>query len=306
MARKGLGKGLDSLIPDIYNQDFDSNSSQSLDDMLKSRDSVGNEESPVVEEEITEDESEDNNVQADDDEISEDSSDDVPDDETDNNKFSAEVIDDFVEEVTGEDVPEVVKQSAAEEVPKKAIQNPVEEVVSGENNPEVVESPVEEVASEDVPEKVAESSSDKMPEVVEDSVEDVVETPEKVVETSVEDVVEVVETPEKVVETSVDDASPSVDESVPKAYESPTKKILEEIKNEKKEFNYNPSHVEEVKKIVDKNPRITLWSSKSSAVFRYLRKTEPEFSISKEASRLIEDAVSKKYPEIWALFADEE
>ena len=36
----------------------------------------------------------------------------------------------------------------------------------------------------------------------------------------------------------------------------------------------------------------------------YLRKTEPEFSISKEASKLIDDAVSKKYPEIWELFED--
>ena len=39
MARKGLGKGLDSLIPDFYNEDFDSNSPQSLEDML-------NEDSP--------------------------------------------------------------------------------------------------------------------------------------------------------------------------------------------------------------------------------------------------------------------
>ena len=61
-------------------------------------------------------------------------------------------------------------------------------------------------------------------------------------------------------------------------------------------------HVDEVKQIVEKNPRITLWSSRSSAVFRYLRKTEPEFSISKEASILIDEAVSKKYPEIWELF----
>ena len=63
-------------------------------------------------------------------------------------------------------------------------------------------------------------------------------------------------------------------------------------------------HVDEVREIVNKNPRITLWSSRSSAVFRYLRKTEPEFSISKEASVLIEEAVAKKYPEIWALFED--
>ena len=35
MAKKGgLGKGLDSLIPDFYNEDFDSNSAISLEDML--------------------------------------------------------------------------------------------------------------------------------------------------------------------------------------------------------------------------------------------------------------------------------
>jgi hypothetical protein len=53
---------------------------------------------------------------------------------------------------------------------------------------------------------------------------------------------------------------------------------------------------------VRKNPRITLWSSRSAAVLRYLKKTQPEFSISKEASKLIEDAVKEKYPEIWDLF----
>lgn len=61
-------------------------------------------------------------------------------------------------------------------------------------------------------------------------------------------------------------------------------------------------NIKEVKEIVDKNPRITLWSAQSSAVFRYLRKTEPEFSISKEASILIEKAVREKYPDIWKLF----
>ena len=70
------------------------------------------------------------------------------------------------------------------------------------------------------------------------------------------------------------------------------------------EVKIQEEHIAEVKQIVDKNPRITLWSSRSSAVFRYLRKTEPEFSISKEASVLIEEAVAKKYPEIWALFDD--
>jgi len=68
--------------------------------------------------------------------------------------------------------------------------------------------------------------------------------------------------------------------------------------------DYEIDSIKEVKEIIEKNPRITLWSSKSSAVFRYLRKTRPEFSISKEASELIDEAVSKKYPEIWELFKD--
>ena len=42
MARKGLGKGLDSLIPDFYNEDFDSNSPQSLEDMLNENEDSGN------------------------------------------------------------------------------------------------------------------------------------------------------------------------------------------------------------------------------------------------------------------------
>ena len=78
-----------------------------------------------------------------------------------------------------------------------------------------------------------------------------------------------------------------------------SKNRLSDSQDVKKQEN-----VAEVLDIVDKNPRITLWSSRSAAVFRYLRKTEPEFSISREASILIDEAVSKKYPEIWDLFED--
>lgn len=60
--------------------------------------------------------------------------------------------------------------------------------------------------------------------------------------------------------------------------------------------------VYEVIETVEKNPRITLWSARSAAVLRYLRKTEPEFSISNEASNLIDEAIAQKYPEIWTLF----
>ena len=60
--------------------------------------------------------------------------------------------------------------------------------------------------------------------------------------------------------------------------------------------------VDEVIETVENNPRITLWSARSAAVLRYLRKTEPEFSISNEASNLIDTAIAEKYPEIWTLF----
>ena len=49
MARKGLGKGLDSLIPDYYNEDFDSNSTQSLEDLLNEKEDNNNVEDSVVE-----------------------------------------------------------------------------------------------------------------------------------------------------------------------------------------------------------------------------------------------------------------
>ena len=184
MARKGLGKGLDSLIPNIFDENFDSNSAQSLEDML-------NDKEETVDEVLDDIESHEEEPQ---------------------------------EDETEEEVEEVKEESSEEEDVR-------------EETPE--EKPEEE--SQDAGEP-----SESLP--------------------SVEDSREDVQTPQKV-------------------------QIQEE-------------HVEEVKEIVDKNPRITLWSSRSSAVLRYLRKTEPEFSISKEASVLIEDAVAKKYPEIWALFED--
>ncbi len=176
MPRKGLGKGLDSLIPNFYNEDFDSESPQSLEDML-----------------------------------------------SDGEETVEDVIDDITSDVGQTEVE-------GDSIPQK------EEIESEKSDAK------EEIETQKVDSSSEDLSGDK------DSEEDV--------------------------ETS------------------------QEIKIQKE-------HVEEVKKIVDKNPRITLWSSRSSAVFRYLRKTEPEFSISKEASILIDEAVSKKYPEIWALFDDE-
>ena len=169
MAR-GLGKGLDSLIPDYYDENFDSNSAKSLEDILN-------------------------------------------------------------EDSTKEDIVE--KESDVENIDEKT------------------ESTVDE---ENVNEEEITDSED----------EDTTKTSEDI------------------------HSIQSSEESVPSSQE-------EEIKKE---------NVAEVLDIVDKNPRITLWSSRSAAVFRYLRKTEPEFSISREASILIDEAVSKKYPHIWKLFED--
>ena len=200
MPRKGLGKGLDSLIPNFYDEDFDSNSPMSLEDMLNE----GEETSPEVEETSSEEPVEEKNI--------------------------------------------------FEEVEKEVEEESEKEEEASEEKPQKEDGSDEKIEEENVPEEV---------EVVE-------EVPEP---TETEDVVEEDEVDEEIVE------------STPK-------------------IQVNEAHVDDVKEIVNKNPRITLWSSRSSAVLRYLRKTEPEFSISKEASSLIEEAISKKYPEIWELFDD--
>lgn len=81
------------------------------------------------------------------------------------------------------------------------------------------------------------------------------------------------------------------------------------LKVESSELEVNSSKLEgvsynqDVMKIAiieaDKNPRITLWSPVSSAMLKYLRKTIPEFSISEEASLLLEEAIVRKYPDIY-------
>ena len=130
-------------------------------------------------------------------------------------------------------------------------------------------------------------------------------------ETTVEDVIEDVESKEEEVgKDDQEDSLPSNEEEEVPQDDDTSEELSGDISSEKsvqtsQEIKIQKEHVEEVKRIVNKNPRITLWSSRSSAVFRYLRKTEPEFSISKEASLLIEEAVSKKYPEIWALFDED-
>lgn len=77
------------------------------------------------------------------------------------------------------------------------------------------------------------------------------------------------------------------------------------VKKEKNNnLSLNDEKIEQIKKEVEKNPRISLWSAKSAACLRYLKKTTPEFSISNEASIILEEAIKDKYPEIWELFEE--
>ena len=177
-----------------------------------------------------------------------------------------------------------------------------EEGVTEDNS----EKSLEEVKTEDS-EVVEESSEDSLEEVkTEDSevVEEGSEDSEEIIDESNFDEEEISEEGTVVKEDSdlvgeeISNSEEIIDEST----------IDEDIESEDLEDNsivITPEiqeHIQEVGEIVKKNPRITLWSVQSASVFRYLRKTKPEFSISKEASSLIDEAVSKKYPEIWKLF----
>ena len=175
---RGLGKGLDSLIPEFYDEDFDSNGAQSLEDMLKEEDKKSVDESSEK----------DDNVE---------------------------------------------------------IENSVEIDEDGQENSE-----------EDNEKGISDSENSQEDEM-------------------------------------------GINESKVVSRDESSEETVSNAQNVKRQEN-----VAEVLDIVDKNPRITLWSSRSAAVFRYLRKTEPEFSISREASILIDEAVSKKYPEIWDLFEE--
>ncbi|MDD2643484.1 MAG: hypothetical protein PHC65_02235 [Methanobacteriaceae archaeon] len=98
---------------------------------------------------------------------------------------------------------------------------------------------------------------------------------------------------------------PNLDLDTFKIEKSENKFIPKKSQNPPQELsNINHEIIEEINQKVKKNPRITLWSPRSAAVLRYLRKTSPEFSISKEASLLIDNLIKVKYQDIWNLFND--
>lgn len=103
-----------------------------------------------------------------------------------------------------------------------------------------------------------------------------------------------------------------LEEEKPKPRKTKAKSITSTSKGSKttkkvqdfRSLNANEKIIDAVLVEVHKNPRISLWSARSAAVLRFLKKTKPEFSISNEASLLIEEAVRDRHPEIWKLFEE--
>ena len=157
---------------------------------------------------------------------------------------------------------------------------------------------LEDMLDEDTNKSTNKSSEDNVDDISESSDDIVNQDDSNVVD---ENVGEDIKTENKIEEASDDKIDNKDSESNQTSEDLSSNEDSEEIISDTQEFK-KQENVAEVLDIVDKNPRITLWSSRSAAVFRYLRKTEPEFSISREASILIDEAVSKKYPEIWKLF----
>lgn len=152
-------------------------------------------------------------------------------------------------------------------------------------------------------------------EAQEEQVEDTTDDIEEEIGTAEDEAVEEVEVDKKDDQILVEEETSEASEKSTKIKEEPIKNIED---NQETTKNIEPTNKEndvdvllskkdeenvcQVIEIVESNPRITLWSARSAAVLRYLRKTEPEFSISNEASKLIEEALAEKYPEIWTLF----
>ena len=238
MAKKernsGLGRGLDSLIPNIA-EEKEVEEGISLEDLMKdSKEMEEVEEAEAIQEETSDEENQE---------------------ETESEAIQKETETETIQE----DIPEEENNPEKTEKSSKNFTN-----VLG-NDDEIVEEKSE-TARIDYKEELSTKTVDKLKE--KSAQEEASKIQE---EDSIKDILD--------------------DENIPNIEDSLSFLSKEDEKN-----------ISEIIETVEKNPRITLWSAKSAAVLRYLRKTQPEFSISKEASRLIDEAIAEEYPEIWTLF----
>lgn len=229
--KSGLGRGLDSLIPKIEEQEVDEGIS--LEDLLKKTEEASEKEEIEEVEESTKEEI-------------------FEEEPVDEDKELVFTEDDFIKD---EDVK--VEESDVEKYEEEIVEEEVddEELRETSTYANVLNNDDEKIGEKNVIEKVVEN------------INSTVNLNEEKNETT------------KIIEAS-DDLN-----------------NVESLLSEKEE-----KLIDEVIETVENNPRITLWSARSAAVLRYLRKTEPEFSISNEASNLIDKAIAEKYPEIWTLF----
>ena len=229
--KSGLGRGLDSLIPKIEEQEVDEGIS--LEDLLKKTEEASEKEEIEEVEESTKEEI-------------------FEEEPVDEDKELVFTEDDFIKDedvkVEESDVEKYEEEIAEEELDD-------EEMTETSTYTNVLNNDDEKIGEKNVIEKVVEN------------INSTVNLNEEKNET-----------------TKIIDASDDLNN-------------VDSLLSEKEE-----KLIDEVIETVENNPRITLWSARSAAVLRYLRKTEPEFSISSEASDLIDKAIAEKYPEIWTLF----
>jgi hypothetical protein len=61
----------------------------------------------------------------------------------------------------------------------------------------------------------------------------------------------------------------------------------------------DPQILQQALNEADAKSKITIWNPEVSAVLRYMQLTTVRYSMSKEASILLEKAVKKAYPDVW-------
>lgn len=266
MAKKkktGLGRGLDSLIPALPEEDeAEEKSSLTLEDLLKEKEEEKKDKYNSKE-------------------------------KKDNKKSKSKTIDtksSKTSKIAEKEDTEEPKSKIAEKEDTKELKSSSKKIAA-EKTP-ISDSLEDEIATrtQAEPSQIAKEADKQLSETPKTAETNTIKAPvEPFQEVAIKDeIVEVVEVAE----------ATEVELNTPNEVEKTVEDIRDNLTDREKQS------IDEVIKIIEKNPRITLWSAKSAAVFRYLRKTEPEFSISKEASKLIDEAVQSKYPEIWTLFKD--
>jgi len=86
---------------------------------------------------------------------------------------------------------------------------------------------------------------------------------------------------------------------------------LEKVESSQEVKNTTPQVIssqlisESVRVAYKERPRVSFWSPRVSAIMYCLKKTIPDFSKSAESKTLLEEALSKKYPELYQLVTDE-